>query len=75
MPSIAETDPDEYNELLSRLDLGSEGLDCNKLNPSIAVAAAQLNASLERSRDPVSDTTMPPLEPLVGEGSTLHDLD
>lgn len=48
IPSITETDPEAYTELLANMDLqGSGRLDPVSLNPSIATAAAQLNSSLK----------------------------
>lgn len=86
MPSVAETDPDDYKELLANMNhrCGSGRLDSAKLNPSMAVAAAQLNATLntpqhttlDKDKGHAVETPIPALERLAAEETrSLHELD
>lgn len=85
-PSIAETDPEEYKELLANMNRhrGSGQLDSARLNPSMAVAAAQLNATLntpqhiclDKHKDQAVEPPIPALERLaIAESRSLHELD
>eukprot|EP00892_Ulva_mutabilis_P007234 jgi/Ulvmu1/4883/UM020_0169.1 len=76
VPTVMETDPEEYSELLSNLDMGSGALDSGQMNPSMAKAAAQLNATLQRTGAAIADAPIPTLECLdASTCSSLHDLD
>lgn len=86
MPSIAETDPEDYKELLENMNRhrGSGRIDSANLNPSMAVAAAQLNATLstpqhaclDKHKDQAVELPIPALERLaVDEARSLHELD